>query len=91
MREYQVRICERLGVQFPGPTRHCDGGDHHDHGDHYEHSGQAEALLDPQEGRDRHKGSDTTGGLAEPEAGGAGVGREHLGDEDLRRISPPTY
>ena len=28
MREYQVRICERLGVQFPGPTRqtgllHC--------------------------------------------------------------------
>jgi len=22
MREYQVRICERLGVQFPGPTRH---------------------------------------------------------------------
>ena len=20
MREYQVRICERLGVQFPGPT-----------------------------------------------------------------------
>ena len=21
MREYQVRICERLGVQFPGPTR----------------------------------------------------------------------
>jgi hypothetical protein len=28
MREYQVRICERLGVKFPGPTRrvsrtHC--------------------------------------------------------------------
>jgi hypothetical protein len=22
MREYPVRICERLGVQFPGPTRH---------------------------------------------------------------------
>ena len=22
MREYQVRICERLGVQFPVPTRH---------------------------------------------------------------------
>jgi hypothetical protein len=22
MREYQVRFCERLGVQFPGPTRH---------------------------------------------------------------------
>ena len=22
MRECQVRICERLGVQFPGPTRH---------------------------------------------------------------------
>src|SRR4029077_16995540 len=22
MREYQVRICERLGVKFPGPTRH---------------------------------------------------------------------
>jgi len=22
MREYQVRICERLGVRFPGPTRH---------------------------------------------------------------------
>src|SRR5450759_4366959 len=21
MREYQVRICERLGVRFPGPTR----------------------------------------------------------------------
>src|SRR6516225_7611156 len=21
MREYQVRICERLGVKFPGPTR----------------------------------------------------------------------
>ena len=21
MREYQVRICEGLGVQFPGPTR----------------------------------------------------------------------
>jgi hypothetical protein len=21
MREYQVRICERLGVQLPGPTR----------------------------------------------------------------------
>ena len=21
-REYQVRICERLGVKFPGPTRH---------------------------------------------------------------------
>ena len=21
-REAQVRICERLGVQFPGPTRH---------------------------------------------------------------------
>ena len=21
MREYQVRICERLGVTFPGPTR----------------------------------------------------------------------
>src|SRR4029077_16144284 len=24
MREHQVRICERLGVQFPGPTRHAD-------------------------------------------------------------------
>ena len=23
MREYQVRICERLGVKFPGPTRQC--------------------------------------------------------------------
>ncbi len=22
MREYHVRICERLGVKFPGPTRH---------------------------------------------------------------------
>jgi len=22
MREYQVRICERLRVKFPGPTRH---------------------------------------------------------------------
>jgi hypothetical protein len=22
MREYQVRICERLGVKFLGPTRH---------------------------------------------------------------------
>src|SRR6516165_6150474 len=22
MREYQVRICEGLGVKFPGPTRH---------------------------------------------------------------------
>src|ERR1035437_8161010 len=22
MREYQVRICERLGVKFPGPTPH---------------------------------------------------------------------
>jgi hypothetical protein len=22
MREYPVRICERLGVKFPGPTRH---------------------------------------------------------------------
>ena len=22
MREYQVRFCETLGVQFPGPTRH---------------------------------------------------------------------
>ncbi len=21
MRQYQVRICERLGVKFPGPTR----------------------------------------------------------------------
>jgi hypothetical protein len=21
MREYHVRICERLGVRFPGPTR----------------------------------------------------------------------
>ena len=21
MREFQVRICERLGVKFPGPTR----------------------------------------------------------------------
>src|SRR3954471_8416118 len=27
MREYQVRICERLRVQFPGPTRRkCLGG-----------------------------------------------------------------
>ena len=23
-REIQVRICERLGVQFPGPTRHVE-------------------------------------------------------------------
>src|SRR5262249_10377111 len=23
MRECQVRFCERLGVQFPGPTRHA--------------------------------------------------------------------
>ena len=23
-REAQARICERLGVKFPGPTRHCD-------------------------------------------------------------------
>src|SRR5712691_10115454 len=23
MREYQVRICERLGVKLPGPTRQC--------------------------------------------------------------------
>src|ERR1700675_914659 len=22
MRDYQVRICERLGVKFPGPNRH---------------------------------------------------------------------
>ena len=27
MREYQVRICERLGVKFPGPTRHVYGRD----------------------------------------------------------------
>jgi hypothetical protein len=26
MREYQVRFCERLGVEFPGPTRHFIGG-----------------------------------------------------------------
>jgi hypothetical protein len=25
-RECQVRICERLGVKFPGPTRHRDRG-----------------------------------------------------------------
>ena len=25
-REYQVRICERLGVKFPGPTRHSRRG-----------------------------------------------------------------
>jgi hypothetical protein len=24
MREYQVRICERLGVKFPGPTRQAE-------------------------------------------------------------------
>jgi len=24
MREYQVRICEGLGVKFPGPTRQLD-------------------------------------------------------------------
>src|SRR5271169_6802092 len=24
MREYQVRICEGLGVKFPGPTRHIE-------------------------------------------------------------------
>ena len=24
MREYQVRICERLGVKFPGPTRQLE-------------------------------------------------------------------
>jgi hypothetical protein len=24
MREYQVRICERLGMKLPGPTRHLD-------------------------------------------------------------------
>src|SRR3954449_7637804 len=24
MREYQVRICERLGVKIPGPTRHLE-------------------------------------------------------------------
>src|ERR1700732_2052875 len=76
---------EPLG--FGADLGHRDGGDRHDDGDHHEHGGQAEALLDPQEGRDRHKGSDTTGGLAEPKTGGAGVGREHLGDEDLRRIS----
>ncbi len=23
-REYQVRFCERLGVKFPGPTRHFE-------------------------------------------------------------------
>ena len=26
MREYQVRICERLGVKLPGPTRHSRPG-----------------------------------------------------------------
>jgi hypothetical protein len=26
MREYQVRICERLGVKFPGPTRQTRPG-----------------------------------------------------------------
>jgi hypothetical protein len=26
MREYQVRICERLGVKFPGPTRRWRSG-----------------------------------------------------------------
>jgi len=26
MREYQVRICERLGVKFPGPTRQSRRG-----------------------------------------------------------------
>ena len=26
MREYQVRFCERLGVKFPGPTRHSFTG-----------------------------------------------------------------
>ena len=26
MREYQVRICEGLGVKFPGPTRHSRRG-----------------------------------------------------------------
>jgi len=25
-REVQVRICEGLGVKFPGPTRHGTGG-----------------------------------------------------------------
>ena len=35
-REYQVRFCERLGVKFPGPTRHnpllprCDNDDRFD-------------------------------------------------------------
>ena len=29
MREYQVRICERLGVQFPGPTRQFPGPTRH--------------------------------------------------------------
>ena len=27
-RECQVRICERLGVQFPGPTRHLRAATH---------------------------------------------------------------
>ena len=31
MREYHVRICERLGVKFPGPTRHKRPSDAQSH------------------------------------------------------------
>ena len=41
MREYQVRICERLGVQFPGPTRQLDAS----HGKHGEAPDQKQGVA----------------------------------------------
>src|SRR5213593_279300 len=34
-REYQVRFCERLGVKFPGPTRHNLNLPHRDTDDRF--------------------------------------------------------
>src|SRR5438270_13732478 len=52
MREYQVRFCERLGVQFPGPTRHSRPGRASSKSGHVPYAPNAEVISEHQRPRD---------------------------------------
>src|SRR6516225_9314050 len=78
---------EREAARFGADPGDSNRSDRDDERDRREHRVEAVSLLDPQERRYREERRDPAGRLAQPEAGGAGVGREHLGDEHLRGIA----
>ena len=78
---------ERHAPRLGSEQGHGPGRDHQQHRDGGEDRRHAEPVLDPQDGRDDERGGESPGTRGHAEARRAGIGREHLGSEDLRRVA----